>query len=33
MPPVKSITQKPGAYERRNSVTEEPAMPMRVIGI
>jgi alkanesulfonate monooxygenase len=33
MPPVKSITQKPGAYERRNSITEEPAVPMRVIGM
>src|SRR6201997_2616029 len=33
MPPVKSITQKPGAYERRNSITEESAMPMRVIGM
>src|SRR6201987_1907637 len=33
MPPVKSITQKPGAYERRNSTTEGPAMPIGMIGV
>jgi alkanesulfonate monooxygenase len=33
MPPVKSMLRQPNAYERLNNTAEEPAMPMRVIGM
>src|SRR6201984_637471 len=33
MPPVKSMSRQPNAYERLNNTAEEPAMPMRVIGM
>src|ERR1700747_216778 len=33
MPPVKSMSRQPNAYKRLNNTAEEPAMPMRVIGM